>query len=398
MVIGLNSFIVSTKFFKLAVVFALLTNLLVAQSASGESFSFSTTTSATAARGTSLWGQTFTIPAGRSGQISSISDITLNCYSSSVFTTSRLRIYDSPAKNQLLGTATNDFSGPACTSGFGVGTRFTGNFTNLNVTEGVQYFLELQRLTGSGNFYFYENSGNPYSGGASYTNGTMNTSYDLRFTVNMETSDTVAPSFTSSASFSALENIATSTSAATIKVSESATVAISGGSDAGLFNLVSSDSVTSSIRFNASPDFEAPADVGNNNVYELSLSAVDAAGNIGTQAVTITVTDVLDTASFNSLSLAGSAINATFRTPIVVTANVNVASRVRFSVNGKVLPGCARKLATGSSSNYSATCTWKPANRGVVILKALATPIDASITSTNSTPVYIRVGNRTVPR
>ena len=396
--IGLNSVIVRTKFFKLAVVFALLTNLLAAQSASGESFSFSTTASAGAARGTGLWGQTFTIPDGRSGQISSISNITLNCYSSSVLTTSRLRIYDSPAKNQLLGTASNDFSGPACTSGFGAGTSFTGNFSNLNVTAGVQYFLELERLTGSGNFYFYESSGNPYSGGASYQNGIMNTSYDLRFTVNMETSDSVAPSFTSSASFSAAENISTSASAATIKVSESATVTISGGSDAALFNLVSSDSVTSSIRFNTSPNFEVPADVGNNNVYEITLRAVDTAGNVGTQAVTITVTDVLDTSSFNSLSLAGSATNATFRTAVVVTANVNVASRVRFSVNGRVLPGCARKLATGSSSNYSATCTWKPANRGVLRLVALARPTDESIAPVTSSPLYIRVGNRTVPR
>lgn len=388
----------SIRFYKLTLVFTLLANLFVAQSASGESFSFSTTTSGSAAYGASFWGQTFTIPAGRSGQISSINNITLLCYGSPTLTTSRLRIYDSPAKNQLLGTATTDFSGPACVGGWGTATNFTGNFTNLNVTEGVQYFLELQRLTGSGNFYFYENGSNPYSGGASYVNGTMYSAYDLKFTVNMESNDTTAPSFTSLTAFSASENLATSASAAAIKVSESATVTISGGSDAGMFNLVSSDSITSSIRFNAPPDFEAPADVGNNNVYELALRAVDTAGNVGTQAVTITVTDVLDTSSFNSLLLAGSATTATFRTAVVVTANVSVASRVRFLVNGKVLPGCARRLATGSSSNYSTTCTWKPANRGVVTLVALARPIDESVASVAATPVVIRVGNRLIPR
>lgn len=211
-------------------------------------------------------------------------------------------------------------------------------------------------------------------------------------------SDTTAPTFTSSSTFSVSENIATSATAATIRVSESATVTISSGADAARFNIIQSESDTAIIKYNFSPDFEAPADLGGNNVYEITLRAVDTAGNAGTQAITITVTDVVDTSSFNSLALSGAATNATFRTAVVITANVNVASRIRFSVNGRVLPGCARKLAIGSSANYSATCTWKPANRGVVKLVALATPTDEGIAPVTASPMYIRVGNRTVPR
>ena len=111
--------------------------------------------------------------------------------------------------------------------------------------------------------------------------------------------DTTAPTFTSSSSFSAAENIANSANAATVKVSESATVTISAGADASLFNIITSDSITAFIRFKAPPDFEAPSDVGANNVYELTLNAVDAASNAGTQSITITVTDVVDTSSFN---------------------------------------------------------------------------------------------------
>ena len=210
--------------------------------------------------------------------------------------------------------------------------------------------------------------------------------------------DTTAPTFTSSSTFSAAENIATSATAATIQVSESATVTISSGADAARFNITQSETNTAIIKFNISPDFEAPADVGGNNVYELTLTATDAASNAGTQSITITVTDVVDTSSFNSLALAGSATTANFRTAVVITANVTVASKVTFRVNGKVLPRCKNKLATGSGSSFSVTCTWRPSNRGQVALTAAATPTGAGISSTTSNPVNIMVDRRTGTR
>ena len=212
------------------------------------------------------------------------------------------------------------------------------------------------------------------------------------------TPDTTPPTFTSSSSFSAAENIATSATAATIQVSESATVTISSGADAARFNITRSETNTAIIKFNVSPDFEAPADVGGNNVYEITLTATDTALNAGTQSITITVTNVVDTSSFNSLALAGSATTATFRAVVVITANVTVAARVTFRVNGKILPGCKNKLATGSSSSFSATCNWRPSNRGQVALTATAAPTGAGISSTTSNPVNIMVGNRTGSR
>ncbi len=210
--------------------------------------------------------------------------------------------------------------------------------------------------------------------------------------------DSTAPTFTSSSTFSAAENIATSATAATIRISESATVTISSGADAARFNISRSETNTAIIKFNASPDFEAPADVGGNNVYEITLTATDAAANAGTQSITITVTDVVDTSSFNSLTLAGSATTATYRTVVVITANVTVASKVTFRINGKILPGCKNKSTTGSSPNIVATCSWKPSNRGIVSLTAAATPTGAGISSSTATPINIRVGNRTTAR
>lgn len=212
------------------------------------------------------------------------------------------------------------------------------------------------------------------------------------------TSDTTAPTFTSSSTFSAVENIATSATAATIRVSESATVTISSGADAARFNISRSETNTAIIRFNVSPDFEAPADVGGNNVYEITLTATDAAANAGTQSITITVTDVVDTSGFNSLALAGSATTATYRTVVVITANVTVASRVTFTVNGKVLPGCKNRFTSGSGSSHSVTCNWKPSRRGDVTLSASAAPTGAGITSTTANQVSIRVANRSGAR
>ena len=253
---------------------------------------------------------------------------------------------------------------------------------------------------GSGGYWYGGGGGGgSYNNGSSQTNlaGSNNATGYVTITLT-STPDTTAPTFTSSSTFSAAENIATSATAATIQVSESATVTISSGADAARFNITRSETNTAIIKFNVSPDFEAPVDVGGNNVYEITLTATDAAANSGTQSITITVTDVVDTSSFNSLALAGSATSATYRTAVVITANVTVASRVTFRVNGIVLPGCKNKLATGSSSSFSATCSWRPSNRGSVALTASATPTGAGITGATATPVNIMVDRRTGSR
>jgi hypothetical protein len=232
-----------------------------------------------------------------------------------------------------------------------------------------------------------------YAGQSSYVIVPIDNLNPTTFTV----ADTTPPTFASS-SFSAAENIATSATAATIRVSESATVTISSGVDAARFNISRSDTDTAIIKFNVSPDFEAPMDGGGNNVYDLTLTATDAAANAGTQAITITVTDVVDTSAFSLFQLAGGATVAAYRTAIVITATVTVASKISFNSNSKVLPGCKNKLATGSGSSFTATCAWKASTRGTTTLTAAANPTDAGISGATSAPISIRVGNRTTAR
>ena len=257
---------------------------------------------------------------------------------------------------------------------------------------------------GGGGGYFGGAPGqnlNPYpggSGGGSYNNGTnqsnslaANATNHGSVTITAVAPDTTPPTFTSSATFSAAENIATSANAATIKVSESATVTSSAGADAALFNIITSDSITAFIRFKASPNFESPSDGDTNNIYEITLTATDSSGNAGTQSITINVTDVVDTSSFNSLALSGS---ATFRQVVTITANVSVASRVTFRARNVIISGCKNKLTSGSSPNIVATCTWRPSTRGAVVLTATATPTGAGISSTTATPISVMVRNR----
>jgi hypothetical protein len=206
--------------------------------------------------------------------------------------------------------------------------------------------------------------------------------------------DTTPPTFTSSSSFSVVENIATSVTAATLTVSEDSTLTISSGADASLFDIFTSDNVTAVLKFKTSPNFEAPSDNGGNNIYDLTITATDTAGNANTQSITIAVTDVAETSSFNSLLLTGSATSATYRTSIVVTANVSVASKITFAMDGKVLPGCKNRTTSGSVSSFSATCNWKPSKRGVVSITAVATPTGAGISGATSNPVNVMVANR----
>jgi Ca2+-binding RTX toxin-like protein len=63
---------------------------------------------------------------------------------------------------------------------------------------------------------------------------------------------------------------------------------ILGGADADLFEVSAAGAVT----FKTAPDFEAPADAGGDNVYDITIAVSDGALSSAARAVTITVTNV----------------------------------------------------------------------------------------------------------
>jgi glucose/arabinose dehydrogenase len=99
------------------------------------------------------------------------------------------------------------------------------------------------------------------------------------------------PVFSSGATVSVQENmvgvvyrpLATDPEAATVTYG-----AAIGGPDAARFTM---NPVTREIRFAAQPNFEAPADAGANNVYDISFTASDGTNTV-TQTVAVTVTNV----------------------------------------------------------------------------------------------------------
>jgi hypothetical protein len=204
--------------------------------------------------------------------------------------------------------------------------------------------------------------------------------------------DSTAPTVTSSSSFSAAEN---QTAIGTATANEAVTWSIQSGVDSATVNLVSATGVLS---FKTAPNFEIPTDNGANNVYNLTIRATDTAGNTTDQAIAVTVTDVIETSSFSAFRLAGSVTTASFRTAIVITAEVNVSAKVTFKVNSAVIPSCKNKSAIGSGSSYIATCSWKASRRGALVVTASATPTSVGIGSSNATPIYVWVNNRTSPR
>ena len=98
-----------------------------------------------------------------------------------------------------------------------------------------------------------------------------------------------APVITSGAAFTSPENrslVATIT--ATDANANPLTYAIAGGADAALFTI---DAQTGLLRFVSNPNYEAPADAGANNVYDLTVSVSDGIAPAVTQAITVAVTD-----------------------------------------------------------------------------------------------------------
>ena len=66
---------------------------------------------------------------------------------------------------------------------------------------------------------------------------------------------------------------------------------ISGGADASKFTI---NAATGALSFITAPNFELPTDAGGNNVYDVIVQASDDHGGIDTQAIAVSVTDVLE--------------------------------------------------------------------------------------------------------
>lgn len=135
---------------------------------------------------------------------------------------------------------------------------------------------------------------------------------------------------------------------------------------------------------------------GGGSYYTGNLTSSSNGANSSDGYVTITQQTVIS-ANFNSFALAGNATSASFRTSVTINASIDISARVTFREGNLVISGCKNKIATGSGSTFTTSCTWKPSRRGSVSLSATATPVAGGNTG-NAIPIRVLVANRTGPR
>ena len=147
------------------------------------------------------------------------------------------------------------------------------------------------------------------------------------------------------------------------------------------------------VRFLSQYPGLSPAQVTNSIKTSSTKNLVTSPGT-GSPNRLVYLTVLPDTTNV-SLSVAGSARTVASRQPITLSAVSNVAGKVTFKVNGKVIPGC-KGVRTVS---LTATCQWKSSVKGTNQLSAQIIPTEIAVNEAATSSNYsITVTPRTGPR
>ncbi|MBL4599456.1 MAG: autotransporter domain-containing protein [Rhizobiaceae bacterium] len=134
----------------------------------------------------------------------------------------------------------------------------------------------------------------------------------------------VAPIITSdggntTANITVMENVTAVTTVTTTQGDGGAvTYSISGGADQAKFNI---DTNSGALSFAAAPDFETPADVGGNNVYDVQVTATDGSAQTDVQDIAVRVTNTDEIKSNVAITGVPTITNST--TPFTATFTFN---------------------------------------------------------------------------
>ncbi|MGM0588506.1 MAG: FG-GAP-like repeat-containing protein [Bacteroidota bacterium] len=221
-----------------------------------------------------------------------------------------------------------------------------------------------------------------------FISGVRSSDYDQSATIYLNdgpASTNNAPVFNSSATASVSEGIATSTTVLDVNADNGdggsddsgISYSITGGDDSGDLSI---DASTGAITFNATPDFENPADADANNDYEITVQADDgeSSDNTATQSITISVTDeapntptdsdmATNEISENASNGDAVGITATASDPAggTVTYSLSDDANGRFAINsstGVVTVADATQLDYGTANSHDITIVAKDAD------------------------------------
>jgi hypothetical protein len=141
---------------------------------------------------------------------------------------------------------------------------------------------------------------------------------------------------------------------------------------------ISGCSSASAASTTATCAWTAPGSLGS-----VSLTAIFTptdSSNYETSTSTTLSISVVNGVSTVSLSLAGGVTQTPKGQTIVITATVDQAGKVTFTVDGKKLPGCINMSTSAGTKN----CTWKPAVQKQVTIKATLNPTNNVYQNSNS--------------
>lgn len=193
--------------------------------------------------------------------------------------------------------------------------------------------------------------------------------------------DGVRPTVTYSASNNVAEN---ETASVRATLSETGTITLGAGYDRAHITF---DSATSTFYFGAH-DFENPQDADLNNQYYVNFTIRDEVGNTGsgTYNIFFTVTNVAEAAQVGVPTLSAGAQKGVV---VTITVTATVEGKFTFYANGKKIAGCIGRATTGSSPNFSASCSWKPTVRAEVKLSAAFKPTSSSYSNSNTSSISV---------
>jgi transcription elongation GreA/GreB family factor len=170
-------------------------------------------------------------------------------------------------------------------------------------------------------------------------------------TVNLTNVNDIAPVFTSADAFSVAEGtdaVATLTGLDADGTTPTFSTTLA-GDDAADFTLSSSGA----LAFAATPNFEAPADNGTNNVYNITATITDGT-NTSNQAITITVTDTNDNSPVLSVATPYSVAENTTTVGTVTAADADANSTITYTLTGTDAAKFDINSASGAISFVSA--------------------------------------------
>jgi Ca2+-binding RTX toxin-like protein len=249
-------------------------------------------------------------------------------------------------------TVTNQNEGPTVTSGAAAtfaenatGTVYTATATDPDAGTTLSYSLSgtdaalfnINSATGVVTFKASPNFEAPADAGAdnvydftvTASDGTLSNAEAVQISV---TNQNEGPTVTSGSAATFAENATGTVYTATATDPDAGTTlsySLS-GTDAALFNI---DSTTGAVTFKASPNFEAPADAGTDNVYDITVTASD--GTLSNdKAVQISVTNQNEGPTVTSGSAATFAENATGTVYTATATDPDAGTTLSYSLSG----------------------------------------------------------------